>query len=156
MAPSATHVIDRELLVRPPTVIATETAGFTKVLLSNATIAAGAERRLWPGLDVSKWDRLHLTVGGDARSVAHLNVRVLFSTPIPGTHCGGILTGSTIWYEGSAQPVEFEYETPPTYGRTGFTMSVPVVAPLLYDVILRNTGTTELTTVYVTLFAQET
>jgi hypothetical protein len=88
--------------------------------------------------------------------VDHLNVRVLFSTPVPGTHCGGILTSSTIWYEGAAQPIEFEYTTPPTFGHTGFTMSVPVVAPVLYDVILRNTGTTELTTVYVTLFAQET
>jgi hypothetical protein len=155
MAPSATSNINRELLVRPPAAVAAETAGFTQVLLSNATIAAGAEKRLWPGLDVSKWDRVHLTVGGNARAVDHLNVRVILSTPIPGTHCGGILTSSTIWYEGSAQTVDFEHETPPGYGQTGFTMSVPVVAPVLYDVILRNTGATELTAVYVTLFAQE-
>lgn len=155
--PTTANVIDRVLLERPPVLIPTETAGFTKVLLSSATIAAGAEKRLWPGLDVSKWDRLHLTIGGDARAVPHLNVRVLLSTPVPGTHCGGMLTDGTIWYEGQAQPVpvSFEYSTPPTYGHTGFTMSVPVVAPVLYDVILRNTGTTDLTTVYVTLFAQE-
>lgn len=155
MSPASTTFIDRELLVRPPTVVTCETAGFTKVLLSNASIAAGAEMRLWPGLDISKWDRLHLTVGADARGVEHLNVRVLLSTPVPGTHCGGILTDSTIWFEGSAQPVEFEHETAPNFGRTGFTLSVPVVAPVLYDVILRNTGATELTTIYVTLFAQE-
>lgn len=155
MSPTSVTALDRDLLVRPPVVMAPETAGFTKVLLSNASIAAGAEMRLWPGLDISKWDRLHITVGGDARGVEHLNARVLLSTPVPGTHCGGILTDSTIWFEGSAQPVEFEHETPPSYGRTGFTMSVPVVAPVLYDVILRNTGTTELTNIYVTLFAQE-
>jgi hypothetical protein len=34
-------------------------------------------------------------------------------------------------------------------------MSVPVVAPQLYDVILTNTGTQPLTTIYVTLMAQE-
>ena len=75
---------------------------------------------------------------------------------MPQGHFGGNLTSSTIWYQGPAQPIEFEYTTPPTFGHTGFTMSVPVVAPVLYDVILRNTGTTERTTVYVTLFAQET
>ena len=155
MSPSSTVVIPDTLLVRPPAGAVTETAGYTKVLLSNATIPAGTETRLWPGLDVSKWDRLHVTIAADARAVAHLNVRVLFSTPVPGTHCGGMLTGSTIWYEESAQPVVFDYTTPPTYGATGFTMSIPVVAPVLYDIILRNTGTTDLTTIYVTLFAQE-
>lgn len=155
MAATPVGVIDRNLLQPPPVLTATETAGFSKVLLSNATIAAGAEKRLWPGLSVGKWDRLHLTVAADARAVPNLNVRVLLSTPVPGTHCGAMLVGSTIWYEGSAQPVPFEHTTPPTYGATGFTMSVPVVAPVLYDVILRNTGKKDLTNIYVTLFAQE-
>lgn len=94
-----------------------------------------------PGLDVSKWDRLQLTIGTDARGVAGLDVRVLFSVPVPGTHCGGILTGSTVRFEDSTTPRHFEYATPADFGGTGFTMSVPVVAPVLYDVILRNTGT---------------
>lgn len=34
-------------------------------------------------------------------------------------------------------------------------MSVPVIAPMLYDVILRNTGSTPLEAIYVALFAQE-
>jgi hypothetical protein len=97
-----------------------------------------------------------LTIAADSRAVPGLNVRVLLSTPVPGTHCGGMLTSSTIWYEGSAEPVSFEHTTPPTYGSTGFTMSVPIVAPVLYDIILRNGGTNDLTAVYVTLFAQET
>lgn len=76
----------------------------TKVLLTNASIAAGAEKRLWPGLDVSKWDILHLTIGADARGVANLNVRVLFSVPLPGTHCGGILTNGTVPFDKDGVP----------------------------------------------------
>lgn len=93
---------------------------------------------------------------GDAVAVPGLDVRVLFSVPAPGTHCGGILTDSTVWFEESASPRYFEYTTPASFGRTGFTISVPVVAPILYDVILRNTGTATLGSVYVALFAQET
>jgi hypothetical protein len=149
-------VTERSLII-PPAIPQGpfEVTGFTKLLLSNATIPAGKETRLWPGLDVSKWDRLHLTIGADARAVANLNVRVLLSTPVPGTHCGGILTSSTIWFENQGVPREFEYTTPANFGETGFTMSVPVVAPVLYDVILRNTGMVTLRTVYVCLFAQE-
>ncbi|MFN2344994.1 MAG: hypothetical protein ABR616_04695 [Dermatophilaceae bacterium] len=149
-------VADKALLAAPPKPLTIgETAGMTKVLLSNATIAAGAETRLWPGLDVSKWDVLHLTVGADARGVANLNVRVLFSVPIAGMHCGGILTNSTVPFDKDGIPRRFEYTTPAGYGGTGFTMSVPVIAPVLYDVILRNTGSTPLETIYVALFAQE-
>lgn len=144
------------LIQRPPVLQGPfEVAGLTKVLLNNATIAAGQEVRLWPGLDVSKWDRLHFTVGADARAVPNLAVRVLFSVPIPGTHCGGILTDGTIWFEDGGTPRTFEYSTPAGFGETGFTMSVPVIAPVLYDVILRNTGSQPLETVYVALFAQE-
>lgn len=152
-----TELLDRQLIERPPVLVqSSETAGFTKVLLANASIPVNGEQRLWPGLDVSKWDRLHLTIGADARGVPGLNVRILFSTPIPGLHCGGILTGSTIWYgEDGVNELTFEHTTPAGYGFTGFTMSVPVVAPLLYDVILRNVGTMDLQTIHVTLFGQE-
>lgn len=149
-------VIEKALLVPPPSLLTEiEAAGFTKMLLSNGTIDAGKELRLWPALDVSKWDRIHITVGGDAVAVPSLDVRVLFSVPAPGTHCGGILSSSTVWFEESATLREFEFATPVGFGHTGFTMSVPVIAPVLYDVILRNTGTAQLKSVYVALFAQE-
>jgi hypothetical protein len=149
-------VADKALLVQPPRALGTaEAAGMTKVLLTNATIAPGAEVRLWPGLDVTKWDKLHLTVGADARGVPNLSVRVLFSMPLPGTHCGGLLTSSTVDFATDGTLRRFEYTTPAGFGSTGFTMSIPVIAPMLYDVILRNTGSTPLETVYVALFAQE-
>jgi hypothetical protein len=149
-------VADTALLVQPPkALLGGEAAGMTKVLLTNATIAPGAEVRLWPGLDVTKWDTLHLTIGADARGVPNLSVRVLFSVPLPGTHCGGLLTNSTVDFTTDGTLRRFEYTTPAGFGSTGFTMSVPVIAPMLYDVILRNTGATPLETIYVALFAQE-
>jgi hypothetical protein len=128
---------------------------FTKVLLADATIPAGKEERLRPGIDVSAWDRLHFHIGADARSVAGLQVRVLFGTPMRGTHCGALLADSTIWYEETVSEREFSHTAPSGYNGTGFVMSVPVVAPLLYDVILKNTGTQKLETIYVTVMAQE-
>jgi len=149
-------VTDKALLVQPPrTLGTTEAAGMTKVLLANTTIAPGAEVRLWPGLDVTKWDKLHLTIGADARAVPNLHVRVLFSMPLPGTHCGGLLTSSAVDFATDGTLRRFEHTTPSGFGATGFTMSVPVIAPMLYDVILRNTGPTPLEKVYVALFAQE-
>ncbi len=126
-----------------------------KFLLKNETIAPGAEKRLFPNLDVSKWDRLHFHIGADGRTVAGLSVRVLFGTPLTGTHCGALLADSTIWYEDTVSEREFSHVHPAGSGDTGFVMSVPVVAPLLYDVILRNTGTQPLQTISVAIMAQE-
>ena len=137
-----------------PTVVM-ETATLTKVLLSNATIPAGGEHRILPNLDVKKYDRLHIHIGRDAKGVAGLSVRVLFSTPLPGLHCGAILADSTIWFEENVSEREFIWTAPLNYGSTGFVVSVPVVAPVLYDVILRNTSAQPLDTVNVTLMAQE-
>ena len=128
---------------------------FQKVLLQNETITAGQEKRLMPGLDVSKWDRLHFHIGADARAVNGLSVRILFGTPMAGLHCGALLADSTIWFEETASEREFSHTAPTTYNGTGFVMSVPVVAPQLYDVILRNTGTEDLKTICVTVMAQE-
>lgn len=128
---------------------------FTQVLLKNETILPGGEKRLLPALDVSRWDRLHFHVGADARSVAGLSVRVLFGTPMPGTHCGALLADSTIWYEQTVSEREFSHTVSSFNSGTGFVMSVPVVAPQLYDVILKNTGTQKLDTIYVTVMAQE-
>lgn len=128
---------------------------FTKILLKNATIAAGGEKRLLPGLNVGKWDRLHFHIGADARTVAGLSVRILFGTPLKGTHCGALLADSTVWYEDTVSEREFSHTVPSTYNGTGFVMSVPVVAPLLYDVILKNNGSTDLETISVSVMAQE-
>jgi hypothetical protein len=126
---------------------------FEKFLLQNETIPAGEEKRLLPNLDVSKFDRLHFHIGADARPVTGLSVRILFGTPLQGTHCGALLADSTVWFEDTVSEREFVYT--PTGGRTGFVMSVPVVAPMLYDVILRNNGNSDLTTISVAVMAQE-
>jgi hypothetical protein len=135
--------------------VVAERATMTKILLQNETLAPNAEKRLLPGLDVRRWDRLHFHVGADARSVAGLKVRILFGTSMPGTHCGALLADSTVWFEETVSEREFVHTAPLGYTGTGFCMSVPVVAPLLYDVILTNTGNQPLTTLYVTLMAQE-
>lgn len=132
-----------------------EHMAFTKLLLENETIPAGGEKRLLPSLDVQRWDRLHFHIGSDARSISGLSVRILFGTPLKGTHCGALLADSTVWYEDTVSEREFSHAVPTTHGGTGFVMSVPVVAPLLYDVILRNNGSADLTTISVAVMAQE-
>ena len=123
-----------------------------KVLLKGESLAAGEEKRLLPGLDVSKWDRLHFHISGGSRSIAELSARVLFGTPVDGKI---LLTDSTVWFEDVTWEREFSHTTPSTYNGTGFVMSVPVVAPRLYDVILRNLSESEKPEVYVTGMAQE-
>ena len=138
-----------------PVLPAAETQTMTKVLLDNGSIAAGQEKRLLPGLDVKKYDRLHIHVGRDAKAVDGLSVRVLFATPLPGLHCGAILADGTVWFEETVSERQFIWTAPQSYGHTGFVVSVPVVAPQLYDVILRNTGSQPIDALYVTVMAQE-
>ena len=128
---------------------------FKKILSENLTIPVGGRCRLRPNLDVSRWDRLHFHIGADAKSVAGLNVRIIFGTPLAGTHCGALLADSTIWYEESVSERQFAHQESINSGGTGFVMSVPVVAPLLYDVILKNNGSAELNTITVAVMAQE-
>ena len=125
---------------------------FQQVLLDGQTIRAGEEKRLLPGIDVSRWDRLHFLISAGSRSIGGTRVRILFGTPVNGKM---LLADSTVWYEDSVSEREFSHTTPNTYGGTGFVMSVPVVAPTLFDVILRNVGDEVLETVYVTVMAQE-
>jgi hypothetical protein len=122
-----------------------------KVLLDGQPIAAGQERRLLPGLDVSTYDRLHLHISAGVRAVDELHVRVLFGTPAPGAI---LLADSTVWFEDAVSEREFSHQAP-TVGQTGFVMSVPVVAPTLYDVILTNNSASDKPTVYVALLAQD-
>ena len=88
-------------------------------------------------------------------SVAGLSVKVLFSTPLTGLHCGAILADSTVWFEETVSEREFIWTAPPSYNRTGFIVSVPVVAPTLFDVILTNTTAQPIDKMYVTIMAQE-
>jgi hypothetical protein len=123
-----------------------------QVLLDNVTIGAGDTERLLPGLDVARWDRLHFHISGGSRSIANVKVRILFGTPVgPVT----LLTDSTVWFENGSSEQEFEFTTPADYGGTGFVMSVPVVAPRLYDVIVENVGSSDIETAYVTVMTQE-
>jgi hypothetical protein len=121
------------------------------VLLDGQAITAGQELRLFPGLDVSSYDRLHFHISAGIRAVDELHVRVLFGTPVPGVI---LLADSTVWFEDTVSEREFSHQAPTT-GTTGFVMSVPVVAPTLYDVILTNNSAADKPTVYVALFAQD-
>jgi hypothetical protein len=126
-----------------------------KVLLKKEHLAVGEEKRLHPKLDVGHWDRLHFMIASDAKSVAGVKARVLFGWPMPNTHCGSLLADSTVWFEDTVWEREFCYTIPTNYGGTGFAMSVPVIAPQLYDVILMNTGNKPVEDLYVTVMAQE-
>ncbi|WP_419176013.1 hypothetical protein [Desulfosediminicola sp.] len=124
-----------------------------KILLEGEAISAGKEKRILPSLEVNHWDRLHFHISAGTASIADISVRVLFGTPV-GSKI--LLSDSTVWYEG-ATPTEreFSHSTPSTYNGTGFIMSVPVVAPLLYDIILKNNSTEDKPEVYVTVMGQE-
>jgi hypothetical protein len=123
-----------------------------EILLDGESLAPSEEKRLLPSLNVSMWDRLHFHISGGAYPIAGLNVRVLFGTRVDGRI---LLTDNTVWFEHTVWEREFSHTTPSTYNGTGFVMSVPVVAPLLYDVILKNLSESEKPEVYVTVMAQE-
>jgi hypothetical protein len=124
---------------------------FKKVLLDGQPIAAGAEKRLLPGLDVSDIDRLHFHISTGGTAIMGLQARILFGTPVGAVT---LLADSTVWFEETASEREFIYTTPMDYNRTGFVISVPVVAPMLYDVILHNIGQAGLAKVYVAVLGQ--
>ena len=125
---------------------------FQQVLLDGQSIGAGEVKRLLPDLDVSKWDRLHFHISGGIHGIRDTSVTILFGTPVDGKV---LLADSTVWYEESVSEREFSHTTPNTYIGTGFIMSVPVVAPTIFDVIVKNVGEQALKSVYVTVMAQE-
>ncbi len=126
-----------------------------KVLLNDGILGAREEMRLFPKLDVGRFDRLHFLIGRDAKSVAGIQVRILFGFPMAGTHCGALLADSTVWFENEVTEREFIYTIPDLYNGTGLALSVPVIAPQLYDVILKNLSGEEIDSLYVTLMTQE-
>lgn len=94
------------------------------VIVDGETIAAGQEFRPLPNLDVSGHSRLQLLISAGVSSVSEVGVR------------------------------EFSHETSANYGGTGFVLSVPVIAPQLYDVILSNRRAKSKVQLWVTLLAQ--
>ena len=124
-----------------------------KVLLENARIEVGEEKRLLPGLDVSAYDRLHFHISGGSRTIPNLSVRILFGTPVESSQIT-LLSDSTVWFEDTVSERDFSFTTSARAG-TGFIMSVPVVAPLLYDVILENRARSPIETAYVTVMSQD-
>ncbi|MCA9636596.1 MAG: hypothetical protein KC420_11270 [Myxococcales bacterium] len=121
----------------------------SKILLTDADLAPGEEKRILPNLAVSGYDRIHIHIGAKARGIRGLKARVLFASPIPS---GALLSDSTIWYGESTTKHDFEHTE--TTGDTGFIMSVPVVAPILYDVILSNTSAQKIVDIYVSILAK--
>lgn len=146
----ATITKEKELVTRE-----LESKTLRRVLLENEALPAGQEKRLLPHLDVSRWDRLHFHFSNGNRGVAGLKARILFGTPMPQSPCGELLADSTVWFEDTVSEREFTHIVPDTFGGTGFVMSVPVVAPNLFDVILTNVSDHPLDTLYVTVMAQE-
>jgi hypothetical protein len=128
------------------------------ILFEDITLEPGEEKRLvpWKGLDVSRYDRLHFHIGTlPGTGVAELEARILFATEVKDDG-QSILAGTTIWFEDTVEEREFVFKSPIGYRKTGFIMSVPVVAPKLFDVILENKSdriTRE--NVYVTVMSQE-
>lgn len=145
-----TAVLEREMETKTPF-----RPSLQKVLLKNEPLAVGKEKRLLPNLDVSKWDRLHFHISNGNKSIAGCKARILFATPMKDAPCSAMLADSTVWFEDSVSEREFTHITPNHFNGTGFVMSVPVVAPKLYDVILHNVGNADLDSVYVTVMGQE-
>ena len=94
-------------------------------------------------------------IARDAKSIAGMKVRILFGMPMAGTHCGALLADSTVWFEDEVSEREFTYTIPDRYNGTGFVMSVPVIAPQLYDVIVTNLSEKKMDDLYVTVMTQE-
>lgn len=139
-----------------PKIIPGETGrGLRKVLLKNFRLPAGQEKRLFPNLAVSRWDRLHFHISNGNRAANGAQVRILFATPMTDAPCNALLADSTVWFEQGFTERQFQYATPTNYNHTGFVMSVPVIAPILYDVILTNVGKADLESLYVTVMGQE-
>jgi hypothetical protein len=128
---------------------------FHRILLENERLPVGQEKRLLPHLDVSDFDRLHFHISNGNRAVAGIKARILFGTPMPESPCGELLADSTVWFEDSVSERDLSFTTPKDYNATGFVMSVPVVAPNLFDVVLTNVGNQSLDSLYVTVMGQE-
>ena len=130
-----------------------EQANLTKVLLQGFNLPAGGEKRVLPNLSVEKYDRLHFHLSNGSMAIGNIEVRILFGTRVGAKT---LLSDSTVWFETGINETNFQYTTPANFNGTGFVLSVPVVTPLLYDVIIKNKGANPITDLHVTVLAQET
>jgi len=128
-------------------------------LIENVTLEGAGECRLfpnWHGLDVRNYDRLHFHLGAlpskSAQSLTGIKIRVIFGTPVGDNLF--MLAGSNVWFEGTGAERKFEYTVTDAH-ETGITLSVPVVAPTLFDVILENTGPARHERLYLSVMSQE-
>ena len=125
---------------------------FQEILLQGEGLGPHERKTVSPILDVSKWDRLHFHISAGRRSVAGLQVRILFGTLVGQLR---IHADSTVWFENGISEREFSYTVPSLYNGTGFVMSVPVIAPELVSIELTNTEEREFDETFVTVMAQE-
>lgn len=121
------------------------------ILLQSEEILPGKTIRLLPKMEVEKFHRLHLHVSNTKNDIRNLSVRVIFGTPVPSK----VLTcDHSVWFENSADGEQLQFTATEQRGKTGIVLSVPVIAPLLYDIVLENIGDDILDDVFVTLMAQ--
>ena len=121
------------------------------ILLQSEEILPGKILRLLPKMEVEKFQRLHLRVSNTKNDIRNLLVRVVFGTPVPNK----VLTcDHSVWFEHSPEGESLQFIATEQKGKTGIVLSVPVIAPLLYDVVLENLGEDILDEVFVTLMAQ--
>lgn len=129
-------------------------AGYLKTLASGVTIGAGKEYRYITSggkpFDVSRYNYLHIIVGRKAKSVANLEITVLLSVSVP---AGALLIREYTNCENRTRN-SFTVRLPSNYNKTAYVLRVPVIAPMLYDVIVKNRGTKDIDDVHVILFAK--
>ncbi|MDT0353960.1 hypothetical protein [Pseudonocardia charpentierae] len=121
-----------------------------QLLLDGRPVAAGEERRLLPMIDLSAYAQLHFHISDRIQPIGGIAVRVVFGTPAPGTI---LLADSVAPIAQTSTPRAREYEVPAECDSTGIIISVPVVAPMLYDVVLTNRSPTARSQLYVAVFA---
>ncbi len=120
------------------------------ILLQSEEILPGKPIRLLPKMEVEEFHRLHLHVSNIKNDIRNLSVRVVFGTPVPSK----VLTcDHSVWFERNADGEQLQFTATEERGKTGMVLSVPVIAPLLYDIVLENLGDDILDQVFVTLMA---
>jgi hypothetical protein len=132
-----------------PPLAAKENRPMMKVLLQDGSVAAGQEMRLLPELNVGDHAWLHIHIGRSGKAVSNLAVRVLFGPLVPAG------AGESAGPRDTDNEREFLFRTPANYNQTGLIVSVPVIAPLLSEIVLTNNGSQTVDELYIALLAQE-
>jgi hypothetical protein len=129
-------------------------SGYTKTIASSVTIAGGAEYRYITAggepFDVSKYNYLNIIVGRKAKAIPDLEITVLFSVSVP----AGALLIREYTNLGNDSKNELSVRLPSNYNKTGYILRVPVIAPMVYDIMVKNHGSNDLDDVHIILFAK--